>query len=83
VDVEGLAAALGQYGSAVLADATAESLAGGSPGDSIGIVGPEAGFSAAETATLRAAGARPVTLSGHRLRAETAALVLVSILARR
>jgi 16S rRNA (uracil1498-N3)-methyltransferase len=83
VDVEGLAAALGQYGSAVLADATAEPLAGGSPGDSIGIVGPEAGFSAAETATLRAAGARPVSLSGHRLRAETAALVLVSILARR
>jgi 16S rRNA (uracil1498-N3)-methyltransferase len=44
----------------------------------IGFVGPEGGFTPAEVAALRAAGARPVRLAEHILRIETAALALAA-----
>lgn len=84
VDVDGLTATFRRYASVVLADADAEPrVAGEPPGDTLAIVGPEAGFSVRERERLVAAGARPVSISRHRLRAETAAVVLVSLLARR
>jgi len=47
----------------------------------LGIVGPEAGFSEDEMRTFVDAGAKQVALSAQRLRAETAALAMVSMLA--
>lgn len=82
--VDGLAATFADYPSVVLADADAAPLAaGGVGGDALAIVGPEAGFSGDERDRLVAAGARPASISRHRLRAETAAVVLVSLLAPR
>lgn len=50
------------------------------PGEAVGLVGPEGGFSTEEVAAAREAGFIPVSL-GHRiLRAETAAVVLVATL---
>jgi RsmE family RNA methyltransferase len=51
-------------------------------GDTVVVVGPEAGLSPDELERLREAGARSVSVSRHRLRAETAAVVLVSALAQ-
>lgn len=51
------------------------------PASTLALVGPEAGFTAAELERFVAAGARPVRLSAQRLRAETAALALVAMLA--
>ncbi len=50
-------------------------------GNVLVVVGPEAGFSAAEQAALRAAGAHPVSVSDYRLRAGTAAVVLAAFVA--
>lgn len=51
------------------------------PAPTLALVGPEAGFTRAEQERFIAAGAQPVRLSAHRLRAETAALALVAMLA--
>jgi 16S rRNA (uracil1498-N3)-methyltransferase len=51
-------------------------------GDTVVVVGPEAGLSPDELERLREAGARSVSVSRHRLRAETAAVALVSALAQ-
>ncbi|MCI0452909.1 MAG: 16S rRNA (uracil(1498)-N(3))-methyltransferase, partial [Candidatus Latescibacteria bacterium] len=75
--------ASGRYGRAVVGDAGAPALAAAThEGDVLAIVGPEAGFTDAEVARLVAAGAERASVSSHRLRAETAAVVLVSALAR-
>ena len=47
-------------------------------GEALVLVGPEAGFTEAEVASLRAAQARPVSSGRHRLRTGTAAAVLVA-----
>ncbi len=84
VDVTGLIAGFGGYGTVVLADPDGERVMAAQPsGDTLAIVGPEAGFSEGERERLIAAGARPAALSRHRLRAETAAVVLVSMLSLR
>jgi len=75
--------ASGRYGRAVVGDAGAPALvADARTGDAMAIVGPEAGFTDAEMARLVAAGAERVSVSSNRLRAETAAVVLVAALAR-
>jgi 16S rRNA (uracil1498-N3)-methyltransferase len=51
------------------------------PAATLALVGPEGGFTKAEQERFIAAGAQPVRLSAHRLRAETAALALVAMLA--
>ena len=86
VDVETLAARCGGFARVVLADGSSAPLeiaAEGEATDTLAIVGPEAGFSIDEVDRLRAAGARGASLSDHRLRAETAAVVLVAMLAPR
>jgi 16S rRNA (uracil1498-N3)-methyltransferase len=83
-DVAGLAAGFGAFRTVVLADPGGERLLAAQPaGDTLAIVGPEAGFSEGERERLIAAGARPALLSRNRLRAETAAVVLVSMLSLR
>jgi 16S rRNA (uracil1498-N3)-methyltransferase len=47
-------------------------------GESAGIIGPAAGFSEAELASLRGRACRPIALADGRLRAETAALAWAS-----
>ena len=47
-------------------------------GESAGAIGPAAGFSEAELASLQARGFRPIALADARLRAETAALAWAS-----
>lgn len=75
--------ASGRCGRAVVGDLGAPALATTShAGDVLAIVGPEAGFTDAEVARLVDAGAERVSVSSHRLRAETAAVVLVAALAR-
>ena len=83
VDVDALAARCSGFARVVLADADAPErvAAGAAPVDTLAIVGPEAGFTAEEISLLTGAGARPASLSAHRLRAETAAIVLISMLA--
>jgi 16S rRNA (uracil1498-N3)-methyltransferase len=85
VGVDVLVARFGGFTRVVLADP-----AGGAapppearPPDTLAIVGPEAGFTVGETRSLVDAGAERVALSDHRLRAETAAIVLASLLAPR
>ena len=75
--------ATGRYGRAVVGDAGAPALAATlRAGGARAVVGPEAGFSEAEIARLVGAGAERASVSSHRLRAETAAVVLVAALAR-
>jgi 16S rRNA (uracil1498-N3)-methyltransferase len=75
--------AAGRYGRAVVGDAGGPALSDAArAGDVLAIVGPEAGFTDAEVAHLVKAGAERASLSSHRLRAETAAVVLVAALAR-
>jgi 16S rRNA (uracil1498-N3)-methyltransferase len=82
LDVGQLAATFAEYETVVLADAGGDAPACAiARGDTLAIVGPEAGFSDREVDRLLAAGARRVTISRHRLRAETAATVLVALLA--
>jgi RsmE family RNA methyltransferase len=47
----------------------------------LAIVGPEAGFTDAECQRMKDGGAAAVRLSAQRLRAETAALAMISIVA--
>ena len=78
-----LAARDHDYGRVVVGDAGAPALAAAArTADALVLVGPEAGFTEAEVAGLVRAGAEPVSVSSHRLRAETAAVILVSALAR-
>lgn len=58
-----------------------EELPLGPDGPRMAVVGPEGGFSPRERAEFEERGARAVTLSPFRLRAETAAVVLVASLA--
>ena len=51
--------------------------------DTLVVVGPEAGLSAAEVQSLEDAGARFAGVSPHRLRSETAAVALVAAMWRR
>jgi 16S rRNA (uracil1498-N3)-methyltransferase len=75
--------ASGRFGRAVVGDLGAPALATTSRiGDVLAIVGPEAGFTDAEVTRLVDAGAERASVSSHRLRAETAAVVLVAALAR-
>lgn len=75
--------ASGRFGRAVVGDAGAPALsATPRSGDVMAIVGPEAGFTEAEVTRLVDAGAERASVSSHRLRAETAAVVLVAALAR-
>jgi len=71
------------FATVVLADADASTGpdAIGTPVATLGIVGPEAGFTDFERLRIKDGGARAVRLSAQRLRAETAALALVSMLA--
>jgi 16S rRNA (uracil1498-N3)-methyltransferase len=72
-----------RFDRAVVGDTDAAKLdATAAGGNVVAIVGPEAGFTEAETARLTAAGAERASLSDYRLRSETAAVVLVSALAR-
>jgi 16S rRNA (uracil1498-N3)-methyltransferase len=83
--IDALIARFGQFGRITLADPDGEprpATTGGSP-DTLAIVGPEAGFTDEEIARMCRAGAQRVSLSDHRLRAETAAIVLTSMLAPR
>lgn len=78
-----VAARTPDYGRVVVGDAGGPALsAAARTADALAIVGPEAGFTEAEVAALVRAGAERVSVSSHRLRAETAAVVLVSALAR-
>lgn len=81
-DVAALAARAGEWTRTFLADPAGGPLAAEEAGgDTLAVSGPEAGFTERERERLIAAGALPVSLSRHRLRAETAAAVLVSALA--
>ncbi len=83
VDADALARSFGSYGATYVGDADGEAFpSGGAAGDTLIAVGPEAGFTPGEMSVLAAAGARPVSVSRHRLRAETAAVVLVAAAAR-
>lgn len=78
-----LAARAHEYGRVVVGDAGAPALAAAARStNALALVGPEAGFTEAEVASLVRGGAERVSVSSHRLRAETAAVVLVSALAR-
>lgn len=70
-----------RYRRVVVGDAGAPALVAGGEGDALAVVGPEAGFTEGEVASLVAAGAVRASVSSHRLRAETAAVILVAALA--
>jgi 16S rRNA (uracil1498-N3)-methyltransferase len=83
VDVPELIAKFRGFETVLLADADGLTADAASPAVStLAIVGPEAGFTDFERLRIKDGGARAVRLSAQRLRAETAALVLVSMLAR-
>lgn len=76
------------YHLAIIADMTAEpssweSLFADSPRDVLLLVGPEAGFTSDEVSRARRAGFMLVKLGPRRLRAETAAIVLASLVLSR
>ncbi|HEX6791740.1 MAG TPA: RsmE family RNA methyltransferase [Candidatus Krumholzibacteria bacterium] len=66
---------LADMGAAQWMDITAKPVA------TLAIVGPEAGFTDVEQSHFAGAGARPMHVSSQRLRAETAAIAVVSLLA--
>jgi len=79
VDVDGLVRAFAACPGVFVGDPDGSAFPREVPaGDTLVAVGPEAGFTARETSALTAVGGRPTSVSAHRLRAETAALVLVS-----
>jgi len=82
VTVAELARSISGFGRAVLADADGAAGVLGASGDTLAIVGPEGGFADPEIETLVAAGATRAVLAPHRLRAGTAAVVLVAALGR-
>ncbi|HET6462796.1 MAG TPA: 16S rRNA (uracil(1498)-N(3))-methyltransferase [Candidatus Krumholzibacteria bacterium] len=83
LDVTDLVARFASFEAVLVADADA----GHAPGvgvtalATLGIVGPEAGFTDFERLRIQEGGAKAVRLSAQRLRAETAALALVAMLA--
>jgi 16S rRNA (uracil1498-N3)-methyltransferase len=83
VDVKELVARFAAFDAVLLADADAPRApdTGDTTVATLGIVGPEAGFTDFERVRIKDAGAKVVRLSAQRLRAETAALALVSMLA--
>lgn len=83
VDVTELTGKFNAFETVVLADADAGVTpdGGAAPVSTLAIVGPEAGFTDFERLRVRDGGARAVRISAQRLRAETAALALVSMLA--
>jgi len=83
VDVTDLVARFASFATVLLSDAGAGRApdAGATVVSTLGIVGPEAGFTDFERLRIQDGGAKPVRLSAQRLRAETAALALVSMLA--
>jgi 16S rRNA (uracil1498-N3)-methyltransferase len=83
VDVKELAAKFAGFENVLLADADAKGApeSGAKPAPTLAIVGPEAGFTGLEGLRMQDAGARAVRISAQRLRAETAALALISMLA--
>jgi 16S rRNA (uracil1498-N3)-methyltransferase len=82
VTVAGLARSVGTFARAVLADADGGREVPVARGDTLAIVGPEGGFTDSEVEALVVAGATRAALSRHRLRAETAAVVLAAALGR-
>jgi 16S rRNA (uracil1498-N3)-methyltransferase len=82
--VDAVAERCAGFARAVLADADSPPLgAVAGAQDTLAIVGPEAGFTEAEIRLLAGAGAARASIADHRLRAETAAVVLVAMLAAR
>jgi 16S rRNA (uracil1498-N3)-methyltransferase len=84
VDVKELITKFGAFRSVLLADADAAPFTpdgGGEPVATLAIVGPEAGFTDFERLRIQDGGARAVRISAQRLRAETAAVALSSMLA--
>jgi 16S rRNA (uracil1498-N3)-methyltransferase len=77
VSFEALLGHLGSYDRVVVGDPDGDP-AGPGPGSTLVVVGPEAGLTGAEVGSLRTAGAVPVSAGRHRLRAGTAAAVLVA-----
>jgi 16S rRNA (uracil1498-N3)-methyltransferase len=83
LDVTTLVATFHEFEHVALADAEAKTppdTAAG-PVPALAIVGPEAGFTDSERGRMLDGGAKAVRLSSQRLRAETAAIALVSMLA--
>jgi 16S rRNA (uracil1498-N3)-methyltransferase len=83
VDVKDLIGKFGAFQNVLFADADADATpdAGATPVATLGIIGPEAGFTDFERLRIKDGGAKAVRISAQRLRAETAALALVSMLA--
>jgi 16S rRNA (uracil1498-N3)-methyltransferase len=83
VGVTELIAMFGRFENVLLADADAAAAPDTTapPVAALAIVGPEAGFTDFERLRIQDGGARAVRLSAQRLRAETAALALISMLA--
>jgi 16S rRNA (uracil1498-N3)-methyltransferase len=81
-DIESLLGIMSSYEQVYLADPAGDGLDAFSPssGDTLGIVGPEGGFSPQERSALVGAGARPLSLGSSRLRSETAAICLLFVL---
>lgn len=68
----------GKYGRALVGDQDGSSMPDARAGNAIVLVGPEAGFTLQELTRLDRTGATRVAVSACRLRAETAAVVMVS-----
>lgn len=83
VDVTDMVARFASFAKVLCADQDASRApeAGVTVVATLGIVGPEAGFTDFERLRIQDGGAKAVRLSAQRLRAETAALALVSMLA--
>jgi 16S rRNA (uracil1498-N3)-methyltransferase len=82
IDVKELIAKFGVFEKVLLADADASATPdSGAAVATLAVIGPEAGFTDFERARIQDGGASAVRISAQRLRAETAALALVSMLA--
>jgi 16S rRNA (uracil1498-N3)-methyltransferase len=78
---EAFVTAIPDYDWSVVADLNAPPLRrDGPPGATVVIVGPEGGFTAEERQRLESAGAEFVSVSPNRLRAETAAVAMTTLL---
>jgi 16S rRNA (uracil1498-N3)-methyltransferase len=83
LDVTTLVATFHEFEHVALADADAKTPpdTAARPVPALAVVGPEAGFTDSERRRMLDGGAKAVRLSSQRLRAETAAIALVSMLA--
>lgn len=83
VDARNVIAKFGAFDQVLIADPDAKDLIDmhAAPVSTLALVGPEGGFTTAEHERFATAGARPVRLSAQRLRAETAAVAIVAMLA--